>query len=144
MEWSSKYHPWDETVYFSTWKAKKLFQMYIYICDHIYIYTSPMDSMGKVEMGIRSMIKKGSFDVWGNYRDFGWGHPPNGGLVSTIREPRNFRSQGSKDSMIWCDVFVHMTLPASSVSRTELLVLFEGIFVFASLAIRSVFFFNLL
>ena len=33
--------------------------------------TSPMDSMGKVEMGIRSMIKKGSFDVWGNYRDFG-------------------------------------------------------------------------
>ena len=37
--------------------------------------TSPMDSMGKVEMGIRSMIKKGSFDVWGNYRDFGWGHP---------------------------------------------------------------------
>lgn len=68
--------------------------------------------------------------------------PPNGGLVSTIREPRNFRSQGSKDSMIWCDVFVHVTLPASSVSRTELLVLFEGIFVFARLAIRSVFFSN--
>ena len=54
---------------------KIILNVYIYI---YIIYQSHGLEMGKVDMGIRSMIK-GFNDFWENYRDLGWGHPPNGG-----------------------------------------------------------------